>query len=497
MNPEVIDRTIRHLFEERAERGEARGADVVLASARRRSQLPLPSPAVDPRRRSAWKIVLSAAAAAAAVIAVGGVVNAIDAPADDVELTTELDAAAGGDPGAHGGPNAADPGAAFTVEDDQLVPLVVLDRPSFRVTGGNQTPVVFEDGYNVSGEMWTYRDPDVGLGEPFLTLRSVTEQWYLDEGEVAAVGGTEARFLAQGLVAGVQWPIEKSEWTLIGVGFDRETLLTVAESVTVAQNGHPVVADLPDRFEMTGHLVPDPSTERVVAEFSYEFDGGTGDILIRSARPFDVHSELIDRLSEAIAIESVAVAGVPGVAIDDESYRRVIWQAGGFMFELRSDVAFDELIELAGSVRPAGAGEWERVVPADWIGGSEKDGEIAAILADVPLPPRFDVSMAASATGGGERYQVIAEATGAVTCAWIDLWVVGREAGDEVAVGQAKSALSTARDWDALVEIADEGGWSSVLWQYADAVNADGTVVGGIVLTVEESYQDALGCDAR
>lgn len=164
------------------------------------------------------------------------------------------------------------------------------------------------------------------------------------------------------------------------------------------------------------------------------------------------------------------------------------------MFELRSDMPMEER-ELAGSVRPVGEIEWETVVPAGWIGGSEKDDEIAAIVAGIPVPPGFDVVAAADATGGGDRYQVIAQTTGAIACAWIDVWVEGRASGDPGAVGEAEAALSTARGWDVLPEIADQGGWSSVLWEYADAVNADGTVVGGKTLTVEESYQQGLGCD--
>lgn len=37
-----------------------------------------------------------------------------------------------------------------------------------------------------------------------------------------------------------------------------------------------------------------------------------------------------------------------------------------------------------------------------------------------------------------------------------------------------------------------EGAYPAVLWQYADAVAGDGTVMGGKVLTVEESYKAAL-----
>jgi hypothetical protein len=37
-----------------------------------------------------------------------------------------------------------------------------------------------------------------------------------------------------------------------------------------------------------------------------------------------------------------------------------------------------------------------------------------------------------------------------------------------------------------------QGGWSSEVWAYADAVNSDGLVHGE--WTVRESYGNALGC---
>jgi hypothetical protein len=40
-----------------------------------------------------------------------------------------------------------------------------------------------------------------------------------------------------------------------------------------------------------------------------------------------------------------------------------------------------------------------------------------------------------------------------------------------------------------------EGAYRDVLLQYADAVAVGGTVTGGKVLSVEESYRAALGCD--
>jgi hypothetical protein len=43
-------------------------------------------------------------------------------------------------------------------------------------------------------------------------------------------------------------------------------------------------------------------------------------------------------------------------------------------------------------------------------------------------------------------------------------------------------------------EMTAEGTYPEVLWELADAMQGDGTVRGGRPLTVEETYEDALGC---
>lgn len=58
----------------------------------------------------------------------------------------------------------------------------------------------------------------------------------------------------------------------------------------------------------------------------------------------------------------------------------------------------------------------------------------------------------------------------------------------------AVDALATSHDWLILLEMQDQGDYPQMLWKYADAVGGDGTVIEGRILTVEESYQNALGC---
>ena len=63
-----------------------------------------------------------------------------------------------------------------------------------------------------------------------------------------------------------------------------------------------------------------------------------------------------------------------------------------------------------------------------------------------------------------------------------------------LAFAGAAAALATSHQWRVLDEMNTEGDYPEVLWQYADALQADGTVLGGKRLTIEESYRDALGC---
>ncbi len=77
-----------------------------------------------------------------------------------------------------------------------------------------------------------------------------------------------------------------------------------------------------------------------------------------------------------------------------------------------------------------------------------------------------------------------------VACGWIATWVDGGTKQKAEAV----AALKTARTWTVLKEMAKQGAYHEVLQQYVDAIAGDGTVVGGKVLTVAESYKSALGC---
>jgi len=115
--------------------------------------------------------------------------------------------------------------------------------------------------------------------------------------------------------------------------------------------------------------------------------------------------------------------------------------------------------------RPEDAAGFAAAVPDDVVTSEESSAEVVGILADVAVPDGFDRSRI-EIEGFNSRYHVIAAATGAVTCAWVEQYAAGRRA-------EATHAMAGSRECDALREIVDEGDWSEIgVWSVADEMAA-------------------------
>jgi hypothetical protein len=173
--------------------------------------------------------------------------------------------------------------------------------------------------------------------------------------------------------------------------------------------------------------------------------------------------------------------------------RTAVWHDGDTTFLARGPAM--EGAALAGLVqglRDVGVEEWIRAVPKRAVTPPEHREAVDEMLAGLPLPPGLDVAALRSSEATRDRYQLGAQVAGAVACGWIAAWSEAKAAGDDAGVQRAVAALASSRDWAVLREMNAEGDYPEVVWQYADAVAGDGTVVGGKVLTVEESYKAAL-----
>jgi hypothetical protein len=187
----------------------------------------------------------------------------------------------------------------------------------------------------------------------------------------------------------------------------------------------------------------------------------------------------------------------PGRADD---YLAGVWRQGGYELELRSGWpgpqvrSAGELVVLLHTLRAVGVDAWLSAMPASVVLPSDREGEVRAMLADIPVPAGFDSARLATGDSVRDRYQLGALVAGAATCAWLEQWVSARRTGDDAAKAQAVRAMGTSRSWKILREMHPEGAFPLIVWQYAAAIAGSGTVMGGKALTVEESMGDALGC---
>ncbi|MHA4947535.1 hypothetical protein ACX27O_09450 [Micromonospora sp. SD19] len=136
---------------------------------------------------------------------------------------------------------------------------------------------------------------------------------------------------------------------------------------------------------------------------------------------------------------------------------------------------------LAAIVR-VDARTWLAVLPAEMVVPVRE--RAAKVLADVPLPPGFDMA-ALEEIGVSDSYQFGVGVTSRVGCGWIEQWRRATASGDEEAARQAAEALRGSHGWRVLRDMDQAGDWPEVFWRYADEVAAGTSPTG---------YVEALGC---
>ncbi len=504
----------------RAERGRPRGSDRVLAGAEARSR---ERRAVDPvqrRRPNGGRIALGGVAAVVIALLTFTVISRGDRTPSTV-ATTEPEEAASEDAVMSEHEATGDDSAAGS-EFGSTVPATSDDRqspnPSPDPTLESPPHLMFEvEGWTMAHyfeESYIPRDSPGGLRRLFRAGPDLSSPML----SVGVYGAGEAINWSVGsdaesvqLDRGVLWlmaedilpngsagliEFDTGETVVLTMSSpDRAAFVEMAASIRLTDGA--VVTPL-DGFEELGfhESLTGPVTHR---EAVFEGAGGANaETRTWSATETDISEQAFSRAVEAIAVRDSAVDGVPVIIADHSGGRFfIVGGAGGFLVEIDlqlpgvsglNDPAVDAAIE---QLRFVDLATFESAMPPGSVTTDSLADDIADMLADVPLPEGFDTS-ALSKTG--DRYHVGVSVAGHVACAWIEVWIKATAANDEQAAKQAADALATSRSWPILVELESQGGYPMVVWQYADAVNGDGTVVGGRVLTIEESYRDALGC---
>ncbi|MEQ4306064.1 hypothetical protein ABNF97_32535 [Plantactinospora sp. B6F1] len=220
---------------------------------------------------------------------------------------------------------------------------------------------------------------------------------------------------------------------------------------------------------------------------SIEFQNGDRSLQM-NWYPDEQYQDYYDDRLHVSKPEATTVANRPASIF---TYRRndmaaMLRPQDGTFVELRTGgnwtrATFDEILT---HVIKVDAESFLKALPPEIVTPGDVREEAARILADMPSPPGFDVSVLDNA-GANDPYQFGAAVAGRVTCDWIAEWIRADSAGDDHAVRQAAAALRSSHHWKVLHDMNDEGDYPEVVWEIADKV-ADGDV--------PKSYQDGLGC---
>ena len=235
-----------------------------------------------------------------------------------------------------------------------------------------------------------------------------------------------------------------------------------------------------------------------VKEGEVTFRNGNEEIGLywRPAKTHDYYLE--DRAANGPQLESMTVAGQEAVVFQTEGTTafNAMWLDGPLSLELRGGAESEEAFrELASTLAFVDEETWLAAMPGNTIKSDQRAAVVDEMLTDIPVHPKVDIEKLKTQHTVSDRYQLGAQVTGAVTCAWIEQWVEAKKNGNADKQREAEGAMEGSPEWNILIEMESQGGWSEVVWDYADAMNGDNNLApAGAKLTVEEGYRDAFGC---
>lgn len=450
----------------------------------------------DARRRSRG-LRLAVAAAAVAVVGLGGVwavadrsdngtatAPAAQLPAQDEPATSLPDAAVG-----------------------YAVPLIGFAEPGWTVIGA------FDDTAPHSRvAVWM---SDAGFDGSWVEIKTAgtgaeTPVTVPAGGSTTDIGGQQADVtdIDDGVI--VRWTdTTGTQIEAFGWNMTLDDTVAIAERAAVADTGI-TIDTLPP-----GALLADPAaTEALGRHASYRFThtdgreveitltpGGSRGLYQRQGPADQFHLE--DRTPVTIGDEPATIIDWTDTAADPPAGAdsatgadaaspggeyRVDIQRGFWTWEFNTSgfTSQQQVIDVVAGSTTVDADAWNASLADTVVAPDDRTVTIDELLVDVALPPGFDTTRLAT-VATDDRYQLIAEVSAAVVCAWYDEWATD----DPTRQNEAAAALGTARDWNMLTEIADQGGWADAIWGYTDAI----TGTDSPVESAPEHIDDALSCN--
>ena len=414
---------------------------------------------------------LAVAAAVALVVGVVGVWSVVTRPANSE-------------------PAATPPDFVSLTPSDLAPPRPVIDDPAWTLT------YLSDDSYGAAiGAVFATNSKFDGPSAVVETWSDADGGGSIELGPTASVsiGSSVGTSSSDDRAAVVEWTDgQGNRLRVFGVSLAIDTVVEIARTVTV-ENGRAVFAELPDGLVAADAAVVDSLGRSI----EYQFTGpGTETLDVRTY----TGGAFADRGRVAGENRTVMASGREVFLVADQGEGRyrsnVIRGFWAWEFDSAGFASADESLAFLSAIQVADEQTWQSALPSSIAGSGTRAADVDALLVDVPLPPNVDVEALRDSDSSESRYQFIAAVSGSVACGWLDVWFDAETAGDQAGMLDAATALASSRGWPMLLEVADQGGWSQVVWEWADAVNG-GPGIGsgaGPQPPTRDAARSGLGC---
>jgi hypothetical protein len=354
-------------------------------------------------------------------------------------------------------------------------PLIALDAAGWHVER-------FDDS-SWQAALATYVDGNLGFAGPWFVVERTTDGE--PQGRTVEVGTGSGGIAGEGGFRMLVWTAADGvKYRAMSRDVPEDQLIAAAAALQVDATGRTTTAAVPP-----GMTLADTSANKLLNRYAeYQLTNGTahlqvsfysgGRLEVRTAGETRENVEINGRAASLFDYSSEGASGT----------YRLNFLDGFWVWELNGDGFVDReaFLDLASKVKVVDESTWKAALPEDAVTDDERPSAVADILNGIPLPPQF--SEASISVSNSDPYQLTAQVTGAVFCAWLAEWDTALDNGDAAAADAALQAMASSHQWPALVSLTG-GDWNAAVWESADRVaQGDRTVVDEAV--------SGLGCPA-
>jgi hypothetical protein len=149
----------------------------------------------------------------------------------------------------------------------------------------------------------------------------------------------------------------------------------------------------------------------------------------------------------------------------------IVEPLGANFLEIRADLGSEQAYsDVMASLAPVSVDIWLAALPLSVVKPGDRSAVVQAMLQGIPLPAGFNPDSLKTKASVSDRYQLGAQVTGAVACAWFDRWFSAVDRGDATSQKDALDALNTSRTWPILNEMASQGSFGENIPHLTNAI---------------------------